>query len=134
MDANEIYLKVWDTEQRHTKTRWTVYTFFASISFAIFGLSFQNKLNYPTPTIMRFSGMIIYWFAYLLFRRFFFYSLFLRNCMEKLSEATSLDIEHQKADFYKTEGFSKHLTTKRLLLFLGILYTIALVLLHLYKI
>jgi hypothetical protein len=34
-------------EQEHTRTRWTVVTFFMSISFALFGLSFQNKLAPP---------------------------------------------------------------------------------------
>lgn len=36
-------LKIWDIEQKHTGTRWTLMTFYLSVSFAIFGLSFQNK-------------------------------------------------------------------------------------------
>ena len=134
MDKDEFYLKVWETEQEHTKIRWTVYTFFASVSFAIFGLSFQSNPNYSIQSIMRFSGMVIYWFAFLLFQRFYFYTLFLRNYLEVLATSSDFDIEGKKRAFYKTEGFGKHLTDRRLLLSLGILYTIVVVVLYAAKI
>ncbi len=30
---DSVYLKIWRTEQQHVRTRWTVVTFFLSISF-----------------------------------------------------------------------------------------------------
>jgi hypothetical protein len=32
---DDIYMQIWQGEQDHTRTRWTVTTFFLSISFAI---------------------------------------------------------------------------------------------------
>ncbi len=135
MEKNdEIYLKIWGIEQDHTKTRWTVYTFFASVSFAIFSLSFQDKLCHPTPSIMRLSGLVIYWFAYLLFWRFYNYSFFLRQYLKKFSEPTNLNIDKDRTEFYKDEGFTKHFTSRRVLLVLGIVYTIATVIFYLKRI
>jgi hypothetical protein len=63
---NETYLKIWQIEHEHERTRWTVITFFLSISFAIFGFSFQSKLA-PTDVIaLRIASLLIYWFAYAL--------------------------------------------------------------------
>src|SRR5689334_18874941 len=58
--SDETYLKIWEIDQANTNTRWTVTTFFFSISFAIFGFSFQAQLAYPLPTVARISGLIIY--------------------------------------------------------------------------
>jgi hypothetical protein len=58
--SDETYLKIWEIDQANTSTRWTVTTFFFSVSFAIFGFSFQAQLAYPIPTVARISGLIIY--------------------------------------------------------------------------
>ena len=55
---DETYLKVWEIEQNHVNTRWTVATFFFSISFAIFGFSFQPQLATPLSSLVRVSGML----------------------------------------------------------------------------
>jgi len=47
---DDVYLKIWDIEQKHTTTRWTLMTFYLSVSFAIFGISLQNK-DLPVPLV-----------------------------------------------------------------------------------
>ena len=34
-DEDNIYLQIWRTEQDYTRTRWTVATFFMSVSFVM---------------------------------------------------------------------------------------------------
>lgn len=41
LPQDDAYLQIWKIEQDHSRTRWTVTTFFLSISFAILGLSFD---------------------------------------------------------------------------------------------
>lgn len=120
---DSVYLKIWQTEQEHVRTRWTVVTFFLSVSFAILGFSFQSKLSSQEGLAIRISGLLIYWFAYALFLHFYSYTRFLRSYlieMEK-SRRTSLDIQ-SKADEAQL-GASKRLSTTRLLFFFGLIYT-----------
>lgn len=42
---DDAYLEIWKIEQEHSRTRWTIATFFLSISFAVLGLSFDSKDN-----------------------------------------------------------------------------------------
>ncbi len=64
-EAKDLYLKVWEKEQSYIQIRWTVVTFFISISFAIFGFSF-NISNPKLPIIIpQLVGCVIYWFAFL---------------------------------------------------------------------
>ena len=41
--GDEAYLKVLEFQQEKAKGRWSVATFFMSVSFAVFGFSFQVK-------------------------------------------------------------------------------------------
>ena len=98
-EQDAIYLKIWELEQQQTNTRWTVATFFLSVSFAIFGFSFQSGLAAPLPLIARASGLAIYWFAYALFLRFNVYTRFLRRYLRELEAArrTSIDVQTRAA-------------------------------------
>ncbi len=132
LDGDDVYLQIWQTEQDHVRTRWTVITFFLSVSFAIFGFSFQVKLGVSQSIAIRIAGFIIYWFAYLLLLHFYAYTTFLRSYligMEK-SGRTTLDIQ-SKADASKL-GASKRLSTTRLLFLFGLIYTVGIITLWLF--
>lgn len=120
---DEIYLRIWEKEQEHVRTRWTVTTFFLSVSFAIFGFSFQQNLALSSALAIRLASLIIYWFAYFLFTRFYDYTRFLRAYLIEMetSQQTSLRLE-SRASTRPRRGMN--LSTSRSLLFLGIIYVI----------
>ena len=98
-EQDQVYLKIWVLEQQQTSTRWTVATFFLSVSFAIFGFSFQAGLAAPLPLVARASGLAIYWFAYALYLRFNVYTRFLRGYLRELEarRRTTLDVQQRSA-------------------------------------
>ena len=122
-----VYLKIWQTEQEHVRTRWTVVTFFLSISFAILGFSFQNKLSPSEALAIRISGLFIYWFAYTLLLHFYAYTRFLRSYLIEMEKSgrTTLDIQ-SKADTSGL-GAGKRLSTTRLLFLFGLIYTVGII-------
>jgi len=124
---DNVYLKIWQTEQQHVRTRWTVVTFFLSISFAILGFSFQGKLAPPEAIAIRISGLLIYWFAYILLLHFYAYTKFLRTYLIEVEKSgrTTLDIQ-SKADASHL-GAIKQLSTTRLLFVFGIIYTVGII-------
>src|SRR5260221_50749 len=44
---NEFYMRIWEKQQDVAISRWSIITFFMSVSFALFGLSLQV---HTTPT------------------------------------------------------------------------------------
>ena len=130
-DSDEKYLKIWAAELEHTKTRWTVSTFFFSISFAIFGFSFQAQLSKPLPNIARISGLVIYWFAYLIFNQFNQYTRLLREYLRELEDQGLTSIKLQTR-LIKTKR-SKKVSATNLLIYFGIVYTIAVIVLWLLR-
>jgi hypothetical protein len=80
----DIYVKLIQAEQEHTRRQWTVVTFFMSISFALLGFSFQNKLASLESFAMRISALFIYWFALALFWRFVTFSEDLGECQKMI--------------------------------------------------
>ncbi len=121
-DKDELYVKIWEVEQRHVTTRWTVSTFFFSISFAIFGISIQTK-DSPIPLIVTTSVAIgIYWFAYFLYRRFNDYTSYLRSRLEEMERdgQTTLNLQG-RTEPYLTQR--KGLTTIQLIQVFGFFYT-----------
>ncbi|HYT42157.1 MAG TPA: hypothetical protein VEP90_07410 [Methylomirabilota bacterium] len=128
---DNVYLKIWQTEQAHQRTRWTVVTFFLGISFAIFGFSFQNKFSPSEALAFRISGLFIYWFAYILLLHFYVFTRFLRNYLLEMEKSgrTTLDIQ-SKADRSHI-GSSKLLSTTRLLFLFGSIYTVGIIALRL---
>lgn len=123
-NKDDLYIKVWEMEQRQATTRWTVSTFFFSISFAIFGLSIQAE-NSPLPLYVTTSVAIaIYWFAYALYLRFNAFTEYLRSRLEEMERngLTTLDLQSKAGPYLKRK---KRLQAVKLLLVFGVLYTIA---------
>ena len=121
---DDNYLKIWDIEQKHTNTRWTLMTFYLSVSFAIFGLSFQTK-ELSVPLFVPLSVAIgIYWFAYLLFKRFNDFNEYLRSKLTELENEgkTSLHLQIESKQYLQR---NKKLSATKLIFAFGILYTIA---------
>ena len=121
---DDNYLKIWDIEQKHTNTRWTLMTFYLSVSFAIFGLSFQTK-DLIVPLFVPLSVAIgIYWFAYLLFKRFNDFNEYLRSKLAQLENdgKTSLHLQNESKRYLQR---NKRLSATKLIFAFGILYTIA---------
>lgn len=121
---DDNYLKIWDIEQKHTNTRWTLMTFYLSVSFAIFGLSFQTK-DLSVPLFVPLSVAIgIYWFAYLLFKRFNEFNEYLRSKLRQLENdgKTSLNLQNESKQYLQR---NKRLSATKLIFAFGILYTIA---------
>jgi hypothetical protein len=122
---DDAYLKIWEVEQKTTTSRWTIATFFIGISFAIFGFSFQVQLISSLPNLARITGLLIYWFSFLLFWRFNAYNKFLRAYLLELEAAkrTSLDIQTRSHQVMYT-GLQKYFSATWLLLYFGIVYAI----------
>ncbi len=91
---DDIYIQIWQGEQEHTRTRWTATAFFLSISFAILGFSFQNNLARPVPSIIRTVGLIIYWFAFILFWHLYRYNKFLRTYLTSMKNGSNGPSSH----------------------------------------
>lgn len=121
---DDNYLKIWEIEQRHTSTRWTLMTFYLSVSFAIFGISFQTK-DLSAPLFVPLAIAIgVYWFAYLLFRRFNDFNEYLRSKLLELENEgkTSLHLQKESQQFLQR---NKRLSATKLIFAFGILYTVA---------
>ena len=134
-DEDDAYLKIWQIEQEHVRTRWTVATFFMSVSFAILGFSFQQNLASSAALAIRLCGLFIYWFAYILFSRFNDYSQFLRTYLAEMesSNRTSLDLQ-SKARTALRRKTERRLSAGQLLLAFGVIYTIGVGLLWFLKV
>lgn len=123
-NKDDLYIKIWEVEQRHVTTRWTVSTFFFSISFAIFGLAIQADKS-PLPLyVTTLVAIAIYWFSYALYLRFNDYTDYLRSRLEEMEEngLTTLDLQ-SKAGLYLDQKKKYHAV--KLIKFFGALYTIA---------
>jgi len=123
-NKDDLYIKIWEVEQRHVTTRWTVSPFFFSISFAIFGFSIQAEKS-PLPLFVTLSvAVAIYWFAYALYLRFNTYTDYLRSRLEEMERdgLTTLDLQSKAGPYLKRK---KRLHAVKLLLVFGVLYTVA---------
>lgn len=123
-NKDDLYIKIWEVEQRHVTTRWAVSTFFFSISFAIFGLAIQADKS-PLPLyVTTLVAIAIYWFSYALYLRFNDYTDYLRSRLEEMEEngLTTLDLQ-SKAGLYLDQKKKYHAV--KLIKFFGVLYTIA---------
>lgn len=120
---DNVYLKIWQTEQEHVRTRWTVVTFFLSISFAILGFSFQNKLSPQEALAIRISALLIYWFTYILLLHFYAYTRFLRTYLIEMEKAGRTTLDIQGKAYMSQLGSNKRLSTTRLLFLFGLIYT-----------
>ena len=123
-NKDEAYFKIWDIEQRHTSTRWTLLTFFFSVSFAIFGVSMKSDSSLLPLYVTMLIAVAIYWFTYALFLRFNDFTTYLRSRIKEMEDQglVSLDLQ-TKIGPYMDER--KRISATRLILLFGILYTIA---------
>jgi hypothetical protein len=119
---DETYLKIWEIEQEHMRMRWAVTTFFMSVSFAIFGFSFQEKLPSLEALALRVAGLLVYWFAVLLLLHFYRFTKFLRNYLIEMEKAqqTRLDVQGKATDARLAQ---KPFSTISLILGFGMIYT-----------
>ena len=129
---DDAYLRILQVDQEHSKTRWTLTTFFMSVSFAILGFSFQDKLAPSTSLAIRISGLLIYWFAYVMFQRFLDYNKVLRTYLLEMEKSgrTSFDIQGRTKVALQARS-TKLIGTGLLLMYFGLLYTAGVVLLQL---
>src|SRR5438045_2034412 len=133
---DSTYLKIWQIEQAHQRTRWTVVTFFMSISFAIFGFSFQSSMVRSETLAIRIAGLLIFWFADVLLVQFYSYTKFLRDYLLEMEKAgrTTFDIQSKIALAHISGSGSKHgiwKSTVRLILYFGLIYTFGVIVLWL---
>ena len=129
---NDAYLRILQVDQEHSKSRWTLTTFFMSVSFAILGFSFQDKLAPSTSLAIRISGLLIYWFAFVLYQRFLDYNKVLRTYLLEMEKSgrTSFDIQGRTKVALQARS-TKLIGTGLLLMYFGLLYTAGVVLLQL---
>jgi hypothetical protein len=129
---NETYLEIWKTEQEHKRSKWSIVTFFMSVSFAILGFSFQNGLAISEASTVRIIGLIIYWFAFLIYMQQNTYNNFLRSYLLELEENELVSIKiHSKAKTYAK--VKKVISLKNLLFSFGLIYTLGLIILWVIK-
>lgn len=124
---NNDYLVIWQVEQEHIRTRWTIASFFMSISFAIFGYSFQSSLTHSAALVIRISGVLIYYFGYLFFLRYYAQTNYLRTYLLQMEKThrTTLDIQSKaKTD---RKDILKRISTPNLILMFGAIYVIGIV-------
>ncbi len=95
LSSDELYFQIWEREQEHTKTRWNVTTFFVSISFAIFGFSFQTQKPPVSPIISHSVALAIYWFAFVLFWRFNSFTNCLRDYLREMEVSQKVRVNVQ---------------------------------------
>lgn len=131
LPLDDTYLQIWKIEQEHSRTRWTVATFFLSISFAILGLSFDPGTDQTTlggmrlPDIQRIIGLFIYWFGYFLFAQFNRYSNFLRSQLRDMEAKKQVSFTMQSdARRFMYSRFRAAFTASWLLIYFGVLYTL----------
>jgi len=125
------YFEIWKIEQDHSRTRWTVTTFFLSVSFAILGVSFQSQGNQTStilgvslPDVQRIIGLFIFWFGYSLFVLFNRYTSFLRTQLRNMEKKNLVSFNIQlAADEFMYSKIKAAFSAKWLLFYFGLLYT-----------
>jgi len=125
------YFEIWKIEQDHSRTRWTVTTFFLSVSFAILGVSFQSQGNQTStilgvslPDVQRIIGLFIFWFGYSLFVLFNRYTSFLRTQLRNMEKKNLVSFNIQlAADEFTYSKIKAAFSAKWLLFYFGLLYT-----------
>lgn len=127
---NDVYIEIWKAEQQYIGTRWNNVTFFIGISFAILGFSFQNGLTSTEALAIRISGLLLYWFAYILYLHFYVYTNFLRSYLISMEQSgrTKHNIQSM-AQAATSIGFNKYLNTRKMLLYCGAFYSSGIILL-----
>ena len=137
---DDIYLKIWQTEQDIINRRWLTTSFFMTVSFALFSFTLQRN---PDPTVgfdasvmlvPRILAVVLYWFSIVLFFQFTRYTDYLRVYLREMEdkEETSLSLE-TSAQGVMRGPWARFTVTRWLLVYFGILYTVAVIVLWLMK-
>jgi len=123
---DETYLKIWEIEQKHTTTRWTIAIFFYNVSFVIFGLSFDRDKTQLMQHVLQVAAWVIYCFGVFLFDRFSQFQDVLRDYLSQMesSKQTTLDIQQKVRDAMK-----QSLKVRHFMILFGIGYFIAILVL-----
>jgi len=121
---NELYMRVWEWSSEHGRIRWTVVTFFMSVSFAIFGFSLHAGVKESLLIAQRAMAIAVYWFAYLVFMRFHKYTSFLRQYLREMEEQGKTDYDLQSKINGEMRPGAKWKSSEKLLLYFGLIYTI----------
>ncbi|MEW6131293.1 MAG: hypothetical protein AB1757_29965 [Acidobacteriota bacterium] len=120
----ELYFTIWKAEHDHTKTRWTVTTFFIGISFALFGVSIRGEKSIVPFWVGIIAALVIYWFAFVVFLRFNEYTRLMRAYLRQLEDSGKIALSFQSQTDEKMRGKRKWLRSASTLLFtFGVLYT-----------
>jgi hypothetical protein len=124
LNKTDIYLKIWEIEQKHTSTRWTVAIFFLNVSFIVFGLSYQPQQNPVSRWVLQLAALGIYWFAIAMLERFSRFTAVLRDYLYDMesSKQTTLEIQSKSNDYMRKSKIIPD--ARRLMRGFGILYTI----------
>jgi hypothetical protein len=125
---DDEYLKIWEVEQSHVKTRWTATTYFLTVSFAIFGFSFQSNLHASLALATRITGLAIYWFAFLMFWRFHAFTDLLREYLVEMEKTgrTAPGIQTRSRRFLGAR-YQSRFSAKWLLAYFGFLYALSII-------
>jgi hypothetical protein len=129
---DDIYLKIWQTEQDIINRRWMTTSFFLTVSFALFSFTVKQE---PDPSaafdpnillVPRIVAVVLYWFALVLFFQFTRYTDYLRRYLRRMEEEgeTSLTLE-TRAHGVMRGKWARFTVTRWLLVYFGILYTCA---------
>jgi hypothetical protein len=127
---DDIYLRIWQTEQDIINRRWMTTSFFLTVSFALFSFTVQRD---PDPSVAfdagivlvpRIVAVVLYWFALVLFFQFTRYTDYLRRYLRRMEEEgeTSLTLETSARGVMRGR-WSRFTVTRWLLVYFGIFYT-----------
>ena len=119
---NADYLKIWEVEQENMRTRWTIVTYFITISFAILGFSFQTSLTHSASLALRICGMLVYWFGFIFFMRYYAQSNYLRAYLLELEKTHRTALDIQSRGLIDRKDFLKAVPTPWLIIVFGLLY------------
>ena len=109
--CDDVYLRIWSQQQESVKQRWAVITFFLTISFAIFGFSFQNQISIAGNE-QRVIAVAIYWFSFMIYRQYSDWSGFLRSYLAKMEKTTTTQIRLQSQWNEYNKGLRHWLTVE----------------------
>ncbi len=130
--GESIYMAMWKIEQEHSRTRWTIATFFFSVSFAIFGLSFTTATPVGSSInhLQRIAGLVLYWFSFVLFYQFNRYTRYLRGRMIEMERKGEVPFTFQSdANKFMYGRVRRFSSATWLLFYFGLLYLGAVILL-----
>ena len=131
---NADYLKIWEVEQEQMRTRWTITTYFISISFAILGFSFQTSLTHTAALALRICGLFVYWFGFIFFMRYYAQSNYLRTYLLELEKTHRTTLDIQSRGLTNRKDFLKAISTPKLMIGFGLLYAVSIVVFFILKV